>query len=145
MVRRALLAIALCGCAALAAADTVYVTDSLRLGLHAASDTSDRPFETLVSGAALEVLERATNYTRVRTSDGQEGWVKSAYLVEQKPAQLRVAELEAELAALRSEAASARTARASAEDEVNRLGKQMASSTGSTEAISDGNYNDADL
>lgn len=118
-------------------AETAYVTDSLRLGLHNTDDTSDKPFENLVSGTALEVIERNANYARVRTPGGQEGWVKSAYLVDDKPAQLRVAELEAELAGLRGEADQARTARSSAEDELNRLGKQVAATTGSTDAIHD--------
>ena len=82
MLKRAFLATALCAWAALAAAETAYVTDSLRLGLHAASDTSDRPFENLVSGTAVEVLERNTNYARVRLADGREGWVKATFLVD---------------------------------------------------------------
>ena len=107
MLKRAFLATALCGWTALAAAETAYVTDSLRLGLHAASDTSGRPFENLVSGAAVEVLERNTNYARVRLADGREGWVKAMYLVTVKPAAARVAELEAEIATLREAAAAA--------------------------------------
>ena len=75
-----------------ASAETAYVTDILRLGLHEAQDTSDRPFQTLVSGAELEVLQRVTNFAEVRTTDGRQGWVKSAYLVTDKPAQLIVAE-----------------------------------------------------
>jgi SH3 domain protein len=118
-----------------AAAQTAYVTDSLRLGLHHTEDTSDRPFENLVSGTALEVLERNANYAHVRTPGGQEGWVKSAYLVDQKPAALRVAELEAELASVRGEVDQVRTARTSAEEELHRLGKQVAATTGSSDAI----------
>ena len=137
MLRAFGLAIVLLGCAAPAAAETVYVTDILRLGLHHAADTSDEPFENLVSGAPLEVLERSPNYVRVRTSDGLEGWVKSAYLVDQKPAQLRVAELEAQLGALRREADRARDARSTAEDELTRLGKQAAANSDSADAIQD--------
>ena len=76
--------------AGVAAAETAYVTDSLRLGLHAAPDTSDRPFENLVSGTAVEVLERNPNYARVRLADGREGWVKATFLVDAKPAAARV-------------------------------------------------------
>ena len=140
MLKRLTCTVALCagaaiGLAAPATADTAYVTDSLRLGLHHADDTSGKPFENLVSGTPLEVLERNTNYARVRTADGQEGWVKSLYLVEQKPAQLRVAELEAELTGLKEEVAQARSAHSSAENELSRLGKQAAATTGSSEAI----------
>jgi SH3 domain protein len=123
--------------AAPAEAETAYVTDSLRLGLHHTDDTSDKPFENLVSGTALEVIERNTSYARVRTPDGQEGWVKSAYLVEEKPAQLRVAELETELASVRGEMERIRSERSSAEVELDRLSKQFAATTGSTEAIQD--------
>lgn len=120
-----------------AVAETAYVTDILRLGIHRAQDTSDRAFENLVSGTPLEVLERVPNYARVRTADGQEGWVKSAYLVAEKPAQLRVAEVEAELAALREELAAASAARYTAESEAARLSKQMATSVSSADAIED--------
>ena len=137
MLRAPVLVFALCGFAAAATADTAYVTDSLRLGLHHADDTSDSPFQNLVSGAALEVLERRPNYARVRTADGDEGWVKTNYLVEQKPAVVRVAEVEAELATLRAEVDKARSARVSAEDEANRLGKQFAATSDSTEAVQD--------
>ena len=75
---------------ALVAAETAYVTDNLRLGLHAAEDTSDRAFRFLESGQAMEVLSRNRNYANVRLPDGTEGWVKSAYLVEEKPAKLIV-------------------------------------------------------
>jgi SH3 domain protein len=142
MLERLTLAVALYAGAATgfisqAAAETAYVTDILRLGLHHTEDTSDKAFENLVSGTALDVIERNANYARVRTPGGQEGWVKSAYLVEQKPAQLRVAELEAELAGVRGEFDQVRNARSSAEEELHRLGKQVAATTGSSDAIQD--------
>jgi SH3 domain protein len=79
-----------------AVADTAYVTDNLRLGLHAAEDTSDRAFRYLDSGQEMEVLIRDRNYANVRLPDGAEGWVKAAYLVDEKPAKLIVAETIAE-------------------------------------------------
>jgi SH3 domain protein len=137
MTRGALIALALCSYASVAVAETVYVTDILRLGIHEASDTSDSPFANLVSGAPLEVLERTTNFARVRTAEGREGWVKSAYLVTDKPAQARVAELEAEVGALRTEVAAAQAARASAAQEAQRLGAEAAAGSNSAEAIQD--------
>jgi SH3 domain protein len=80
----------------LAAAQTAYVTDNLRLGLHAAEDTNDRAFRYLDSGQEMEILIRDRNYANVRLPDGTEGWVKSAYLVDEKPAKLIVAETMAE-------------------------------------------------
>jgi len=87
----------------IAGAQTAYVTDNLRLGLHQAADTSDRAFRSLDSGQELEVLSRDRNYAHVRLPDGAEGFVKVAYLVDDKPAKLIVAETQAELERLRAQ------------------------------------------
>ncbi len=94
----------------LAAADTAYVTDNLRLGLHNAEDTSDRAFRILESGQPMEILIRAGNYANVRLPDGTEGWVKTAYLVSDKPAKLIVAETMQERDALAAELEETRAA-----------------------------------
>jgi len=86
--------IALLPMMATAAEETVYVTDELRLGLYDGEQTTGRPFQTLLSGAKLIILERALMTVRVRTEDGVEGWVKTAYLVESEPARRKVAALE---------------------------------------------------
>ena len=94
----------------LAAAETAYVTDNLRLGLHAAENTSDRAFRYLESGQAMEILSRDRNYANVRLPDGTEGWVKAAYLVDEKPAKLIVAETMAERDQLAGELEQAQAA-----------------------------------
>jgi SH3 domain protein len=134
MRKHLLLIVAMCGNAALAAAEPAYVTDSLRLSVYATDDGSGDAIETLTSGAAVEVLARDTNYTRVRTAAGREGWVKTAFLVSAKPARARVAELEAEIADLKNDVAAAREAQHAAEVQVGKLG-HSASTTPPTEAL----------
>lgn len=95
--------IALLALSSAANAQTAYVTDNLRLGLHNAADTSDRAFRTLESGQELAILDRNRNYARVRLPDGTEGYVKVAYLVDEKPAKLIVNEAQAEVASVRDE------------------------------------------
>jgi len=87
----------------LAAAETAYVTDNLRLGLHEAADTSDRAFQTLESGQELEIISRDQFYANVSLPDGTTGNVKVGYLVFDKPAKLIVAETQAEVERLTSE------------------------------------------
>jgi SH3 domain protein len=135
MRKHALLCLALGAWAGSAGADTVYVTDSLRLGLHAAPDTSDRPFDNLASGTTVEVLERNASYARVRLTDGREGWVKATFLVAEKPAAARVLELEAELGGLESAAAAAKMAQDAAERELAGLRSELQTTTGSSESI----------
>lgn len=93
-----------------AVAETAYVTDNLRLGLHQSENTSDRAFRMLDSGQALEVLYRDGNYANVQLPDGMQGFVKAAYLVSEKPARLIVAETIAERDALREELNATREA-----------------------------------
>ena len=134
MRKRLLLIGAMCGWAALAGAEPAYVTDSLRLSLYGTDDGSGDPLDTLSSGAAVEVLERGTNYTHVRTAAGREGWVKTAFLVGGKPARARVAELEAEITDLKNDVAAAREAQHTAEEQLGKVSR-TASTTVPTEAL----------
>src|SRR6476659_4620257 len=135
MLRRLALIATLCACTAVASAETLYVTDSLRLALYASADMSDRPLANLTSGAPVQVLDRSASLARVRTAAGEEGWVKATSLVPEKPARTRVAELEAELAGLRSENAEYRGARASADESADQLAKSAAAHKDSAEAL----------
>lgn len=94
----------------MAAAETAYITDNLRLGLHRAEDTSDRAFRMLESGQELEIISRNRNYANVSLPDGARGYVKAAYLVDEKPAKLIVAETAAERDALIAELAETKQA-----------------------------------
>ncbi len=93
-----------------ALAETAYVTDNLRLGLHQAADTSDSAFRTLESGQELEILSRDRNYAEVQLPDGDQGYLKAAYLVFEKPAKLIVAETLAENEKLAQELADTKQA-----------------------------------
>jgi len=134
MLKRLTLIAALCAGAGTAIAERMYVTDSLRLGLYHSEDTSDKPFLNLVSGTELDVLERSSSLARVRTPAGEEGWVKVAFLVPDKPSQVRVAELEAELAGLRSDAADSHGPRA-AEETPDRVTRPTVGSKDANEAM----------
>ena len=119
------------------AQEIAYVTDILRLGIHRAQDTSDRPIRNLVSGTELTVLERTTNYARVRASDGTEGWVRSAFIVSDKPAQLRVAEVTADLEAARLALAAAEEAKTEAETSTSRLNQELMTKIAAADAVQD--------
>jgi SH3 domain protein len=118
-------------------AETAYVTDMLRLGIHHAQDTSDPAFRNLVSGTELEILERVPNYARVRTPEGEEGWVKSAYLVTEKPARAQILELESRLEETTGQLGETRAALSTAQSEADRLAREAANTNSSTEAIAD--------
>ena len=116
MTRFAALAVLALSAIAADAQETRYVTDILQLGLYDNAEGTGSPVLNLASGTELTVLERVPNYARVRTPDGDEGWVRSFYLIEEKPAQLRIAEVEARVESLESELALATAARMAAEE-----------------------------
>jgi SH3 domain protein len=80
----------------LMARETLYVTDQLLLGLYAKKDASGKRIATLESGAELELLDRNKNYAKVKTNNGNIGWVKTAFLVTEKPAKLLLKDVEFE-------------------------------------------------
>jgi SH3 domain protein len=127
-------------------AETAYVTDNLRLGLHQAADTSDRAFQTLESGQELEILTRDRNYAQVRLPGGVTGYVKATYLVFEKPAKLIVAEtqqanqaLQDELADLRASFAAPAATIDALEQKVSNLQADIDESTSRISVLTDEN------
>ncbi len=99
VLRRCLVLVA--ALAAFAAnAETLWVTDMLQLELYGSADMSGPPIRKLRSGDRLDVIESGSRFAKVRTDDGEQGWVKSLYLVDKEPARTRVNKLEDENAAL---------------------------------------------
>ena len=105
-------------------AETMYVTDKLILGVYNNSEGSGQQIRIVRSGAELEVLERVGRYAKVVTDTGEEGWVKSQYLVSQAPAVLRISELEAQLQALRENSDEPAVLRARNLDLESRVAEQ---------------------
>lgn len=70
------------------------MTDRLSLGLFEKEKASGKRIATLDSGTELKVLSEKRSFAKVRTTDGNVGWVKSAYLIREKPAAMKVLELE---------------------------------------------------
>lgn len=93
-----------------ARAETLFVTDTLSIGLHSEADI-DSPITGLVlGGTALTVLARNGELAEVRAANGPSGWIDGRYLVAEKPARARARELEIETQRLRAELASLRSA-----------------------------------
>jgi len=89
-------------------AETVYITDSLFIGLHKDKSIDSEILKVLPTGSALEIISRDNDFVNVRDSEGVTGWISSNYLISSNPdinagsdAEIgqskRVRELEAEL------------------------------------------------
>jgi len=84
--------------AANAQAETLYVSDKLRITLRTGQGTQFQIIRALESGTKLDVIEQTeTGYTNVRTQDGTEGWVRSQYLIPEPIALDKLVKAEAQL------------------------------------------------
>jgi len=104
------LLLGLCLAAGSAVAETVYVHDTIRLGVRTNPNPSESPVAVVTTGDALQVLDRTEGYIKIRSEDGTEGWVSESYISKEKPAMLKLAQLQleydkrvAELSELRNE------------------------------------------
>lgn len=79
-------------------AKTQYVSDHLVITVRTGQGAQYQIIKTLESGEHVEVLEITdTGYTRIETSDGTEGWVRSQYLAEEPVASEKLVKAEARL------------------------------------------------
>lgn len=80
----------------IAHADPMYISDKLVVNVYAEANQDSERVATLDSGDAVESLEQAEGYTRVRLPDNREGWIRTNYLSAQPPAIVRLRALEQE-------------------------------------------------
>ncbi len=121
-----LLAVGAASSTAPMAAETVYVTDMLYLGLREAPEESSRQLATLTSGTRLEVLDRRKHYAQVRTPDGQVGWAKSAYLVTETPPRLILEKLRAQNGSLEQRLGASQQALEKAKKDLAKAREELA-------------------
>ena len=117
-------------------AETRYVTDLLRLNLHEQPQSQGEIIKTVISGDPLVILERQPGYSKVRTADGVIGWTKSAYLVDEKPPRLIVAQLEKKVAQLKKQTGKARDEKKLALKDADKYKKMLAANKQSSESTS---------
>ncbi|MEJ2142084.1 MAG: TIGR04211 family SH3 domain-containing protein [Gammaproteobacteria bacterium] len=77
-----------------AAAETVYVSDQLRVGVRPEPDNAYAPVGVVKTGMKLEVLDRQQGFRKIKTEDGLTGWIKDIYVVEKPPAIITLQEMQ---------------------------------------------------
>ena len=95
----------------------VFVSDKLVLNVYSEPDQAGSRVATIETGDAVDELERAQSFVRIRLGDGREGWVGANYLTTDAPAAVQLRELQ------RQQKSAGQTDRKSA-DEIARLRKE---------------------
>ncbi|MDH5302008.1 MAG: TIGR04211 family SH3 domain-containing protein [Gammaproteobacteria bacterium] len=111
-----------------AQAQTVYVSDNLRVGVRDSAGDDANTLTIISSGSQVEILERRGSFSKVRTSNGIEGWVRSVYFESDKPARVLLSETKAKLRQLENELNQLKATKApgaqpseQSNDEINQL------------------------
>ena len=81
-------------------ADRRYVSDMLLITLRAGEGREYRVIKTLKTDTPVEVLEESEEYLRVRTDEGEEGWVAKQYISPEVPKLVIIGELKEETSKL---------------------------------------------
>lgn len=80
-----------------AAAEQAWVRGEVRLNLRSGAGNQYRILGVIKTGDAVQVLERGENWTKIRTGEGEEGWIPGGYLDAQPPPTIRLGQLESEV------------------------------------------------
>ena len=94
------------GISGVVCAETMYVTDVLRLTLRTGQSTEHKIIAVIDSGQKVEVLESGEEWSSVRLADGKEGWVLSRYLTPRETYNVKLKRLEEKHKNLMAQAAS---------------------------------------
>lgn len=119
---------------AVQAVEYQYVSDELLITLRNGQGNSYQILKTLPTGTRLEVLETTEEgYSRVRTSDGTEGWVRSQYLINNPTAAMQLEEATRKLENLQEENEKLRSTLSEVQEERARLASERDELLGKTE------------
>lgn len=121
-----------------AAAQTRYVSDDLRINMRTGQGDQFRITKILPSGTKMTVLEQgaAGEWVRVRTPDGDEGWVRSQYLQEEPIARDRLAQAEARIATLSKQRQELGSETSTLEQENQQLSENLKSARAEVQRLS---------
>lgn len=115
-------------------AETVYVTDLLRLNLYEQPNPQGEVIKTVISGEVLEVIERQPRFAKIRTRGGVIGWTKSAYLVSEKPPRLIVTNIKKQLVKMKKKVKSTINDMQTAVVNAEKYQQQLITHTNNTKA-----------
>ena len=90
-------------------AETLYITDQLKVGLHADQSVNSPIIKIIPTGTPLEIIKVENNVSFVKEPEGVNGWIDNNYLVKQgfsiiaRNAEARIKALEESLSKARQQ------------------------------------------
>lgn len=85
------------------AAEYVYISDNLRVGVRPEPESGIPPISVVFTGMRLEVHEKAEGYVKITTDKGVTGWIKDIYVTKKAPAIIQLNAFRAKYDKLKKE------------------------------------------
>jgi SH3 domain protein len=124
-------------------ADTLYVSDRLIISLREGKGEKAKVIKYLRTGTPLEVIEEEELYVRVRTKNGEEGWVRKKFMTAKKPKAMVIAMLREDVERLRAVAEETAEDRKALKDELTAARLSHAAKARELEKIASASQKDA--
>ncbi|MFZ3047710.1 MAG: TIGR04211 family SH3 domain-containing protein [Desulfatirhabdiaceae bacterium] len=85
-------------------AENMYISENIRMVIRQGPGSQNKILETLMSGDMVELVEQGPEWSKVRLSDGREGWAPTRFLTTQIPSSLALKRLEQKYSDLMAQA-----------------------------------------
>ncbi|MBI3560275.1 MAG: TIGR04211 family SH3 domain-containing protein [Gammaproteobacteria bacterium] len=117
-------------------AKSKYISDELIVTIRTGQGNHTPIIKTIKSGDRIEILEETeTGYSRIKTSDGTEGWIRTQFISDEPVAAQKLAKLQEKFnqlddsnQALKKENKELKTDKTKAEETLAKLQTELASS-----------------
>lgn len=113
------------------AADYLYISDNLRVGVRTEPVSGTPPIGVVFTGMKFEVLDKVDGYVKITTQKGLTGWIKDIYATKKAPAiiqlnafKIKYEKLQKELAVGRDTAEILEKANLALSEQVSELKAQ---------------------
>ena len=87
----------------ISAAEYVYISDNLRVGVRTEPVSGVPPISVVFTGMRLEVHEKADGYVKITTDKGVTGWIKDIYVTKKAPAIIQLNAIQVKYDKLKKE------------------------------------------
>ena len=108
-----------------AEADSMYVTDVLKVTLRTGPSVNNKIIKMVESGQKIEVIEPGQEWSLVRLDDGMEGWILNRYMILGETNKIKLVKLESNYSKLKAKFSSIFEENAEIKTENKKLGSEL--------------------
>ncbi|MCP4686809.1 MAG: TIGR04211 family SH3 domain-containing protein [Desulfobacterales bacterium] len=116
-------------------AETMYISDIMEITLRTGPGRDNKIITMISSGQKVEILRRAENWSKIRMTDGKEGWVLNRFLTVERSNRLKLKALEKEYEALKVKSGPLIEEKSRLKKENARLSAALAARVQETETL----------